>query len=128
MVSEGDIAEFGDLWSLMYLVFAEEMVDSFGEEGEEALRRAIRSYGRARGLRLKKRHEEQGLPINLRSLFEHYDLPDHPGTEKTRTVFEDDELVSFTYVCPYERIWRARGGVGLGLFYCQESPHFGDIG
>jgi hypothetical protein len=73
MVSEEDIAEFGDLWSLMYFVFAKEMVDSFGEEGEEALRRAIRSYGRARGLRLRKRHEEQGLPINLRSLFEHYE-------------------------------------------------------
>ncbi|MCW3978943.1 MAG: L-2-amino-thiazoline-4-carboxylic acid hydrolase [Candidatus Bathyarchaeota archaeon] len=123
MVSEEDIAEFGDLWSLMYFVFAKEMVDSFGEEGEEALRRAIRSYGRARGLRLRKRHEEQGLPINLRSLFEHYDLPGHPGTEKTRTVFEDDELVSFTYVCPYERIWRARDGAELGLVYCQEFHH-----
>ncbi len=123
MVSDEDIAEFGDLWALMYYVFAEEMVDSFGEEGEEALRRAIRSYGRSRGLRLKKRHEERGLPVNLRSLFEHYDLPGHPGTEKTRTVFEDEELVSFTYVCPYERIWRARGSVELGLVYCQEFHH-----
>lgn len=123
MVSEEDIAEFGDLWSLMYYVFAKEMVDSFGEEGKEALRRAIRSYGRARGLRLRNRHEEQGLPVNLRSLFEHYDLPGHPGTEKTRMVFEDDELVSFTYVCPYERIWRARHGAELGLVYCQEFHH-----
>lgn len=123
MVSEEDIAEFGDLWSLMYHVFAKEMVDSFGEEGEEALRRAIRVYGRAQGLRLKRRHEEQGLPVNLRSLFEHYDLPGHPGTEKTRTVFEDDELVSFTYVCPYEKVWRAREGVDLGLIYCEEFHH-----
>jgi len=120
MVSEEDIAEFGDLWSLMYYVFAREMVDSFGEEGEEALRRAIRGYGRARGSRLRRKHEEQGLPISLRSLFEHYDLPGHPGTEKERTVFEDDRLVSFTYVCPYERIWRARDGTDLGLIYCQE--------
>ena len=123
MVSEEDIAEFGGLWSLMYYSFAKEMVDSFGEEGEEALGRAIRSYGRARGLRLKRRHEGQGLPVNLRSLFEHYDMPAHPGTEKTRTVFEDDELVSFTYVCPYEQIWRARGSVELGLVYCQEFHH-----
>ena len=123
MVSEADIAEFGDLWSLMYYVFAGEMADSFGEEGEEALRRAIRRYGRARGLRLRRRHEEQGLPINLRSLFEYYDLPGHPGTEKERTVFEDDRLVSFTYVCPYERIWRSRDGTDLGLIYCQEFHH-----
>jgi hypothetical protein len=123
MVSEADIAEFGDLWSLMYYVFAREMVDSFGEEGKEALRRAIRGYGKARGLRLRRRHEEQGLPINLRSLFEHYDLPGHPGIEKERTVFEDGRLVSFTYICPYERIWRARDGTDLGLLYCQHFHH-----
>ena len=120
MVSERDVAEFCDLWSLMYHVFAKEMVDSFGDRGREALRMAIRSYGRARGVRLRERHEEQGLPINLRSLFTHYDLPSHPDTEKTRTVFSENELVSFTYAYPYERIWRSRGGADLGLIYCEE--------
>ncbi len=123
MASERDIAEFGDLWALMYYTFAKEMVDSFSEEGEEALRRAIRSYGRARGQRLKRRHEKQGLPINLRSLFTHYDMPSHPGTEKTRMIFEDDKLVSFTYVCPFEQIWRAKDGNDFGLLYCQEFHH-----
>ena len=92
MVSKNDIAEFGDLWALMYYTFAKEMIDSFGEEGKKALIRAIKAYGQARGQRLQKRHEEMGLPINLRTLFENYDLPDHPDTEKSRTVFEDDKL------------------------------------
>ena len=60
MVTEKDIAEFGDLWSLMYCVMAREMVDSFGEEGKEALIRAVKAYGAARGERLRKRHQEQG--------------------------------------------------------------------
>ena len=123
MVTERDIAEFGDLWSLMYYAFAKEMVDSFGDEGEKALRRAIRNYGKIRGRRLRRRHEKQGFPINLRSLFTYYDLPAHPDTEKNRTVFEDDELVSFTYICPYERIWRSRDGVDIGLIYCEEFHH-----
>ena len=123
MVCDRDIAEFGDLWALMYYHFAKEMLDSFGKEGEEALRRAIRNYGKARGSRLKKRHEEQGLPINLRSLFTHYDLPGHPETQKNRTVFEDEKLISFTYVCPYERIWRAQGAEDIGLIYCEEFHH-----
>jgi hypothetical protein len=123
MVTDQDIAEFGDLWSLMYISFAKEMVESFGDEGREALIRAIETYGRARGRRLKKRHEELGLPINLRSLFEHYDMPGHPGTEKKRTVFEDEKLVSFTYVCPYERVWRESGQTSLGLLYCQYFHH-----
>ncbi|MCW4048425.1 MAG: L-2-amino-thiazoline-4-carboxylic acid hydrolase [Candidatus Bathyarchaeota archaeon] len=123
MVTQADIDEFGELWSLMYIVFAEEMVDSFGDEGKQALIRAVQAYGKARGLRLRKRHEEEGRPINLRSLFEHYDLPGISGTEKTRTKFTDNQLVSFTYKCPYEQIWRSRGKVELGLVYCQYFHH-----
>jgi hypothetical protein len=123
MVTENDIAEFGDLWSLMYYTFAKEMVDSFGEEGMEALIRAVKNYGKARGERLRKRHEEEGRPINLKSLFEHYDLPGHPGTEKTRTHFTDDKLISYTYKCPYEQVWRANDGTELGLVYCQYFHH-----
>ena len=123
MVSEKDLAEFGDLWSLMYIVFAKEMVNSLGQEGKEALVRAVRAYGKARGERLRKRHEEQGLPITMRSLFEHYDLPGTPGTKKERKVFEDNKLVSYTYQCPYEQVWRANDGTDLGLLYCENFHH-----
>jgi len=123
MVDEKDIAEFGDLWALMYCTFAKEMVDSFGEEGKESLIRAVKSYGKARGERLRKRHEEQGLPINMRSLFENYDLPGHPDTEKNREKFTDTFLESYTYVCPYERLWRERDCNALGLIYCQYFHH-----
>jgi hypothetical protein len=99
MITQEDIDEFGDLWALMYCVFAREMVDSFGEDGNEALIRAVKAYGVARGARLREKHEEQGLPINLRSLFEHYDMPGNSGTEKKRTVFEDTKLVSYTPHC-----------------------------
>lgn len=123
MVTQADIDEFGELWSLMYIVFAKEMVDSFGDEGKDALIRAVQGYGKARGERLRKRHEEEGRPVNLRSLFEHYDLPGTSGTRKERTKFTDDQLVSFTYECPYEQVWRSRGSVEIGLVYCQYFHH-----
>jgi hypothetical protein len=123
MVSENDLAEFGDLWSLVYIIFAKEMVDSFGEEGKKSLARAVLAYGKARGERLRKRHEEQGLPIKMRSLFEYNDLPGTPGTRKERKVFDDDWLVSYTFECPYEKIWRANNGNDLGLIYCQNFHH-----
>ena len=107
-MSQADIDEFADLWALMYCVMAREMVDSFGEKGKEALIRAIQNYGKARGERLKKRHEEEGREINLRSLFDHYDLPGHSETEKDRVEYTDDFLRSYTHLCTHERIWRAR--------------------
>ena len=85
MFLERDLAEFGDLWALMYCNFACEIVDSVGEEGRKTLIRAVQTYGRVRGNRLRKRHEKEGLPINLRSLFEHYDLPGYQDTIKENT-------------------------------------------
>jgi hypothetical protein len=123
MVTQKDIDEFGDLWSLMYIIFAKEMVNSFGDEGKKALVRAVRSYGKARGERLRKRHLDMGLPINMRSLFEVYDLPGTSGTKKERKRFTDNELVSYTYVCPYEKVWRENEAVDLGLVYCENFHH-----
>jgi len=123
MVERSEVAEFADLWALLYCVMAREMVDSFGEEGREALIRAIKRYGEVRGERLRRRHQEMGLPLNLRSLFEHYDLPSHPDTRKTRKVFTDDYLESYVYLCTHERIWRERGCNDVGLLYCQYFHH-----
>ena len=123
MATDADIAEFADLWALMYCTMAREMVDSFGEEGKKALIRAVQNYGKVRGERLRKRHQEQGLPINMRSLFEHYDLPGHPETEKTRTKFTDNFLESYTYLCTHERLWREHDCNDVGLVYCQYFHH-----
>ena len=123
MVTQRDIDVFGDLWALLYCIFAREMVDSFGEKGEEALIRAIKAYGVARGARLREIHKSKELPINLRSLFEHYDLPGHSGTKKTRKVFDDNKLVSYTYKCPFQGQWRERGCINEGKLYCQYFHH-----
>ena len=122
-MTQEKIDEFADLWALMYCVMAREMVDSFGEEGKEALIRAIKNYGIARGERLKARHEEEGREINLRSLMDHYDLPGHSETEKDRVEYTDDWLKSYTYLCTHERVWRARDCNDVGLLYCQYFHH-----
>ena len=119
-MKEHDIAEFGDLWGLMYYHLAREMIESFGDDGEKALRRAIRNYGHERGARLRKRHEEMGLPINIKSLFTHYDLPTHPGDVRRREILKDDELLSYILVCPYQKLWAAHGGNDIGKIYCEE--------
>lgn len=123
MATDADIAEFADLWALMYCTMAREMVDSFGDDGKKALIRAIKNYGKVRGERLRKRHKKQGLPINMRSLFEHYDLPGHPETQKTRVKFTDNFLESYTYLCTHERLWREYGCNDVGLLYCQYFHH-----
>ena len=66
--------EWSSLYALMYYHLAKEF-KRLGEDGEKALRRGIRNYGKARGVRLGKRHESLGLPNTMKTLFTNYDLP-----------------------------------------------------
>lgn len=121
-----DLVIMSEMVAKLYYHMAKEMLDSFGEEGEAALRRAVQAFGRDRGSSLKKRHEDQGLPINVKSLFEHYDMPGTSSSRFRRTTFKLDENTrqSETYVCQFKEIWEGLGGVKalrtLGQIYCNE--------
>jgi len=123
--NEEDIITLMEMLARVYFHLANEILN-FGEEGEAALRRAIRAYGRDRGLRLRKIHQEKGYPLNVRSLYDHYDLP---GTETSRfrrkqLKFGDYTQISETYECHFCEIWNEMGGekalCTLGQIYCNE--------
>lgn len=118
---EDGVTGFGNLYSLIYYHLAKEMVDSFGEKGEEALRRGIRNYGEDRARLLRKRHEEKGLPINVQTLFEEYDLPSDQRFERNKIRLDPETRLSHTLKCPYAEIWAEREeGSRLGKIYCDE--------
>jgi hypothetical protein len=114
------IEQFGELYSLLYVHMAKEFVETFGKEGEEALRRAIRNYARERGRRLRERHEAEGLPITVKTLFEHNDLPLDKRFRRNPIELTDFTRYSETLVCPYHEVWADLGLSHLGLIYCME--------
>ena len=58
---------------LMFTLHAP-LLHEFGFEGEKALRKGLRPYGRYRGERMRKWHESEGLPINLESTILFWDV------------------------------------------------------
>ena len=114
------------LYAKLYYFLAAEMVDTFGEEGEKALRRAVQKFGASRGEALRKRHEEMGMPIDVKSLFTVYDLPsgrDHDDIRK-KIQLDEDNRVSETYFCHLQQVWEELGGEEkgnkIGAIYCDE--------
>lgn len=123
---EEDIATIMmEMLGRLYFHMANEML-KLGEEGEAALRRAVRAYGRDRGLRLRRIHRGKGLPINVRTLFEFPDLPGVETSHFRRTQFKLDENTrqSETYECHFHKVWKELGGEQalrtLGQIYCVE--------
>jgi hypothetical protein len=114
--------EWSNLYALMYYYLAKEFKE-LGTEGEKALRRGIRNYGKARGVRLRKRHEALGLPITMKTLFTNYDLPGDTVGRRKQVKLTDDERESHTFVCNLEKTWVFEGGEEgdyLGSIYCDE--------
>ena len=114
--------EWSNLYAMLYYYLAKEFA-SLGEEGEKALRRGIRSYGEARGARLRRRHEEMELPITMETLFKNYVLPGDSVSRRRQVKLTEDERESYTLVCLLEKIWAQEGGEEgdrLGSIYCDE--------
>jgi hypothetical protein len=114
--------EWSSLYALMYYHLAKEF-KGLGEEGEKALRRGIRNYGKARGVRLRKRHESLGLPNTMKTLFTNYDLPGDTISKRKQVKLTNDDRESHTFACNLEKIWVLEGGEDgdyLGSIYCDE--------
>jgi hypothetical protein len=103
----GDPIEiFGDLFAKLYIYMAKEMKKTFGKQGEDAVRRALIDFGHDRGWAIRKKHEEMGLPITVRSLFEYYDLPEDKRFRRNPIKLTENVRYSQTLLCPYQELWR----------------------
>ena len=97
---------------------------AFGIEGDAALRRAIRRFGRARGLQMREDHQAAGLDINLYNLFTYYDLPDDARFKRNKIELTAETRLSETLVCTFYNIWtQYPDGAKIGRIYCEEVHH-----
>lgn len=113
-----------EIWAKMYYYLARGLIRSFGAQGEAALRRAIRRFGRERGQLMRQDHLARGYDINLKSLFTHYDLPVDVGFERRPIEFGPDVRRSETLICKYHDVWKQYpDGNQIGKIYCEEIHH-----
>lgn len=122
-MKKSQIGNLQDCWSLLYITLAREFADSVPVEGEAAIREAVRQFGKDRGEKLKKRHIEQGLKINLENLFTYYDLPGDPRFKRRKIRLNSQERLSDTLVCPIAQLWKDLNEKALGRIYCEEFHH-----
>lgn len=112
---------FERFYTRLYIYMAKEVKETFGKEGEEAIKRALINFGHERGEELRKKHEELGIPITVKSLFENYDLPlDDEKFERNTIKLTENVRYSRTYNCPWQETWRkiAPDSPELWSLYC----------
>ena len=110
-----------DLFAKLYIYMAREMKDTFGQEAEGALKLALINFGHDRGETLRKKHEELGIPITVKSLFTNYDLPaDEERVNRNTIKLTENVRYSRTHNCPWQEAWRriALDSPELWSLYC----------
>lgn len=112
-----------DFYSMLYGFIAQRVIDSFGAEGEQIIRRAIRDYSIARGKKLREKHLELGLEPNLVNLMTYYDLPTDDEQDSEREEFEPDNFFSCVSECVIFDKWQEYGHNEAGILYCEELHH-----
>ena len=113
-------------WVGLYYFFAKAAIEMYGEKGEGALRKGVRAYGQERGQRMRRIADSNGMPANLKTLFDHYDLMSDPRfVHPTEGLVMTEEVKkSITGRCPDAEMWgRLPDGLHIGSIYCEEVHH-----
>lgn len=119
------LARMGELWAKLYYHLAKEML-SLGEEGEKALRRAIRNYAVDRGETMRKQAEALGLPLTYETF--QVTIKDMPFKEICKEMVkyypEAKGVTSAEGFCAYAEVWRRyQDGWDIARIYCDEFHH-----
>ena len=124
-MKDAPVARMGELYGKLYYHLAKEMVETFGDDGEEALRRAIRNFAIDRGEQSRAQAEAMDLPLDWHTFSREgiADMPDtQPGYKKYHPNVKGTQPSNG--LCTYAEVWRKYpDGWDLGKIYCDEFHH-----
>lgn len=119
------LARMGEMWAKLYYHLAKEML-TLGEEGEKALRKAIRNYAIDRGETMRKQAEALGLPLTYETFQTTIkDMPFMEMCEEMVKYYPDAKgVTSAEGFCAYAEVWRKyQDGWDIAKIYCDEFHH-----
>lgn len=103
----------------LFATIAKEVTDRFGEEGEQAIRQAVRTFGESRGhniaLNVEKAHKEK----NESNYLPYYDM-ERSELFKYENSYSPGTLEQYFSECIFAKAWSEMGMEKYGLLYCEE--------
>lgn len=116
-----EVIHLQDSYTIMYALIAREIINKLGAKGDQIVREATRRYGKDRGQKRRKKHQDLNVKINMHSLFAVCsDLPPDPRFRRDRLMLNEEERNSHTLVCPMAEVWEEYGAKEIGRIYCEE--------
>ena len=129
------------LWVSVFYYMTSQVIDDYGQAGENCIRQAVRNFGHERGIRRRQRSDALGLEPNLVNMFAMKDILSDPRfaaqadpTKPKINVSEPEHNFMTCNNCPNADMWAVLEGkkpgdyLNIGSIYCEEVHHhlYGD--
>ena len=106
----------------LFASVAREVMETLGpREGEELLKRAVRSFGKERGKRIAGRVAAQGKQLSLRNWIIHTDIA--PSNFPAKVSFPDGRLEAKVENCAFMAAADRWGLREFAALYCKYADH-----
>lgn len=109
------------IYGIMAKVFAhitKAVVDEYGEQGEEAIKNGVGTFGEERGRHIAKRAAAVGKPNTMENYLKHYDMGRSELFEY-ETIYHPTEIEQTFTKCAFGDQWKEDGMGKYGILYCQ---------
>jgi hypothetical protein len=109
------------MYAMMAKIFAhitKAVVDQFGEEGQDAVRNGVSTFGEERGRDIARRAAAVGKPNTMENYLSNYDMGRSELFEY-ETLFHPKEIEQTFTKCAFGEQWKKDGMGEYGILYCQ---------
>lgn len=106
--------------AMLFAYIAKEVIDTFGQEGEYAIRKAVGSYGWQRGRRMAMRARLDGKSQDARSYALYTEWECFPGQVERDSERRDGCYCIHYHRCPWYTEWKHFGMLDYGKYYCAD--------
>ncbi|MFC7391691.1 L-2-amino-thiazoline-4-carboxylic acid hydrolase [Scopulibacillus cellulosilyticus] len=118
-----DVNKYGDttIYGLMAKLFAQiakTVVDEKGEEGKDAIKEGVRTFGEERGKGIAQRAEHLGKPNTIDNYLSNYDMG-RSDLFKYDNIFKPYTIEQTFTQCPFGGQWADDNMHEYGILYCQ---------
>lgn len=112
-----DPVSWSTLFCRLFAHVTKEVVEKFGEEGEQAIKDGVWAFGVERGRSIAERAKANGCKIDVESYLSNYDMG--RGDDFTaENTYSDNQVEQLFTQCGFADQWIADGMEKYGKLYC----------
>jgi L-2-amino-thiazoline-4-carboxylic acid hydrolase len=117
------VNKYGDttIYGLMAKLFAQvtkAVVDVYGEEGRNAIKEGVRTFGEERGKGIAQRAKHLGKPNTIDNYLSNYDMG-RSDLFEYENIFKPEVIEQTFTQCPFGQQWADDNLHEYGILYCQ---------